>query len=279
MRLTLVLLFALLGVWPAASQGQRPPNIILIIGDDHGYPYYGFTGSDHVLMPNMDLLAREGALFLLGHTTANHCRPALQTLVTGLYPIQYDARANALRAKAIQTDAEYQAASEEERGLWDRRFFSHVMREFETLPNLLEEEGYVSFQGGKWWEQSFTNGGFTDGMSKGWPDSSRGQPGWFREFMGGEGLSLARETLQPVFEFIDRNAERSFFIWYGPSLPHSPLNPPFTYRKYYAPMALSQSAKDYYGNCTWFDAGVGDLLDLLMEKGLRDADADHLCQR
>ena len=27
---------------------ERPPNIILILGDDHGWPYYGFMGADYV---------------------------------------------------------------------------------------------------------------------------------------------------------------------------------------------------------------------------------------
>ena len=32
------------------------PNIVLIIGDDHGYPYFGFMGADYVKTPNMDHL-------------------------------------------------------------------------------------------------------------------------------------------------------------------------------------------------------------------------------
>ena len=30
---------------------NRPPNIVLVIGDDHGFPYFGFTGSEHVRTP------------------------------------------------------------------------------------------------------------------------------------------------------------------------------------------------------------------------------------
>ncbi len=74
----------------ALAQEILPPNIVLIIGDDHGYPYFGCTGSRHVHSPNMDTLAAGGAAFHLGHTTSNHCRPALQTLMTGLFPVQYE---------------------------------------------------------------------------------------------------------------------------------------------------------------------------------------------
>ncbi len=44
----------------AQEAPDRPPNIVLAIRDDHGYPYFGFTGSEHVRTPNLDLLAREG---------------------------------------------------------------------------------------------------------------------------------------------------------------------------------------------------------------------------
>ncbi|SVE04195.1 uncharacterized protein METZ01_LOCUS457049, partial [marine metagenome] len=46
---------------------QTSPNIILIIGDDHGYPYFGFMGSDDVITPNMDTLANSGVLFTDGY--------------------------------------------------------------------------------------------------------------------------------------------------------------------------------------------------------------------
>ena len=34
---------------------------------------------------------------------------------------------------------------------------AYVMQEFVTLPRLLASAGYVSFQSGKWWEQSFAH--------------------------------------------------------------------------------------------------------------------------
>ena len=66
------------------------PNIILIIGDDHGYPYFGFMGADYVKTPNMDQLASNRTLFKNGYVPDNHCRPSLATLVTGILPIKYN---------------------------------------------------------------------------------------------------------------------------------------------------------------------------------------------
>jgi arylsulfatase A len=46
------------------TQGNEElPNIILLIGDDQGYPYFGFMGADYVHTPNMDAMAASGTLF------------------------------------------------------------------------------------------------------------------------------------------------------------------------------------------------------------------------
>ena len=73
------------------------PNVILIIGDDHGYPYFGFMGSQIVSTPNMDNLAESGALFTNGYVPDNHCRPALQALITGIDPYNYIKQQDSLK--------------------------------------------------------------------------------------------------------------------------------------------------------------------------------------
>ena len=75
--LSLLILFLFSG---CSQTNIKRPNILLIIGDDHGYPYFGFMGSEIVSTPNMDVLARSGALFTNGYVPDNHCRPALQAL-------------------------------------------------------------------------------------------------------------------------------------------------------------------------------------------------------
>ena len=72
-----------------ASSNERPPNIVLLIGDDHGYPYFGFMGDEHVVTPSMDALAEGGVTFSHTHVTAPYCRPSLRTLATGLHPVDY----------------------------------------------------------------------------------------------------------------------------------------------------------------------------------------------
>ena len=90
-------LFFFSGCSPQAPKVNADrPNIILLIGDDQGYPYFGFMGADYVHTPNMDALAASGTLFTNGYVSDNHCRPSLQTLLTGKLPIDYYRETGAL---------------------------------------------------------------------------------------------------------------------------------------------------------------------------------------
>ncbi|RNC88324.1 MAG: hypothetical protein ED556_03830 [Winogradskyella sp.] len=230
------------------------PNIILLVGDDQGYPYFGFMGADYVQTPNMDKLAASGTLFTEGYVPQNHCRPSLQTLMTGTLPINHEQAVEQLiKDKQIPEDSVV-------------GFKHHAMRHFETLPRILAKHGYKSFQGGKWWEFNYQNGGFDEGMTKGWKKEDKGKNDWFLQFMGGEGRELARATMQPVYDFIEHYNEQPFFIWFAPELPHYPFDAPDKYYNIYKDKDMTESAKRYYANCTWFDDGVGELVRYLKEK-------------
>ena len=45
------------------QKNKSNPNIILILTDDQGYLDVGFNGSNDILTPNIDNLAREGIVF------------------------------------------------------------------------------------------------------------------------------------------------------------------------------------------------------------------------
>ncbi len=254
---------------PATTTKSKPtkelPNIILLIGDDQGYPYFGFMGADYVQTPSMDKLAASGTLFTDGYVPANHCRPSLQSLMTGTLPIDHEKAVQELLQKETSNK---RFDSPESQQLFERDFKHHAMKSFETLPKLLAQKGYSSFQGGKWWEFNYQNGGFTHGMTNGWTAEER-KPGhnWFKKFIGGDGLQLARATMEPVYDFIDKNGDQPFFMWYAPELPHYPLNAPEKYYGLYRDKNMTESAKRYYANCTWFDDGVGELIRYLKEKG------------
>ena len=251
-----------------------PPNVVLIIADDLGWPYLGFLGDENVITPNMDILGNGGAVFEIGHSSSNHCRPTLQSLITGFYPVQYDQRAMAIADRNMTELALPEGVdTDRERSVLRRQYETSAIEEFATLPRILAERGYASHQSGKWWEQSFEHGGFTHGMTGTWSWEQAAELGdnWFFTFMGGQGMEIGRTTMEPVTDFIEEHADQPFFVWYGPALPHTPLNAPDRFYKFYEDRDdLSESAKLYYANIAWFDWGVGELLDSLREQRVLD---------
>ena len=264
--LTFFILFVFLG---CGQTKIDKPNIILIIGDDHGYPYFGFMGSKIVSTPNMDELAKSGALFTNGYVPDNHCRPALQALITGIDPYEYKKQRDSLK-NSLKEDQYYLGMGITSKKEWENNFNYHAMKYFNTIPKALEKDGYTSFQSGKWWEYHFEYGGFTDGMTKGWVRENRDGRNWFQQFMGGKGTDIGRVTNQPVYDFIENNQSNPFFIWYAPQLPHYPFDAPNKYRTIYQNKGYSKSAVEYYANCTWFDEAVGELISYLKKENIFD---------
>lgn len=250
------------------ESAAKLPNIVLIIADDLGYPYAGFMGDTIVQTPNLDKLADMGAVFNNALVPQSHCAPSLRTIITGLHSAEYNVIRDRIRAE--QRPSETQGLSYEDSLIWESEFQWRAMPYFKTLPKYLAEKGYVSFQGGKWWEFDYQSGGFTHGMSTGWTKEDRQSSDFFYKLMGNEGLKLGRVTNQPVFDFIDEHKDQPFFVWYAPDLPHYPLNAPEKYYNIYKDQQLSESAKRYYANCTWFDDQIGELNTYFKENQLME---------
>ncbi|MEN0002593.1 MAG: sulfatase-like hydrolase/transferase [Bacteroidota bacterium] len=272
-----IVLFVMAGFFQACSNGTAQdkaqtassstlPNIILIVADDLGYPYAGFMGDTIVKTPNLDRLASAGTVFRNGMVTANHCAPSLRTIITGLHSYQYNKRMENLREQ-VRTE-KTEGLSKEDSIIWEKDFKWKAMPYFNTLPKMLAAEQYASFQGGKWWEFNYQNGGFTHGMSTGWTKEDRQTDSIFYKFMGNAGLALGRVTNQPVFDFIDAHREQPFMVWYAPDLPHFPLDAPDKYYNKYKDLELSESAKRYYANISWFDDNIGAIRNHIEQKGL-----------
>ncbi len=230
---------------------DRPPNIVLILSDDQGWSDFGFMGSTVVQTPKIDELAAHGVRFSLAFNTASVCRASLRSILTGYYPAQYKARA-AADGRAGKVIA----------GSTD-------ILQIETLPRLLAERGYVSFQGGKYWEGGYRDGGFTKGMAVA-PANRRSTGAPLTRLAGGKSLELGRSTMAPLFEFIDENRERPFFVWFAPLLPHRPFDATQLDRAAYENRGLSEPAIGYYANITRLDRRVGELVEYLESRGLRE---------
>jgi uncharacterized sulfatase len=236
----LLLLAAALAGGCRAEEVAGPPNIVLVIADDLGWPDSGFMGSPIVQTPHLDRLAAEGTVFRNGYATASICRPSLRSLLTGLHPVQWTSRLQQLAREGVE------------------RPHAEAILGFTTLPALLRQVGYASFQGGKFWEGTYALAGFDEGMQLTGDGRYRSE----------EGKPLGRETLEPLSRFLDAHRDRLFFVWFAPMLPHVPHDAPEAYRSLYRDRGFSSTAVGYYANVTRFDAVVGELVAELGERGL-----------
>lgn len=76
-----------------APQGQRPPNIVLIVTDDMGINDITLTGrgvaGGALPTPNIDRIGREGVNFVQGYAGNATCSPSRAALMTGRYPTRF----------------------------------------------------------------------------------------------------------------------------------------------------------------------------------------------
>jgi len=67
------------------ADGSARPNILLIVGEDHGCELSCY-GDPCIETPHIDKLAREGILYNSGYITQSVCSPSRSSIFTGLYP-------------------------------------------------------------------------------------------------------------------------------------------------------------------------------------------------
>ncbi len=243
-----------------AQSTPMQPNIVMLISDDQAWTDYGFMQHPAIKTPHLDRLAERSAVFRRGYVPTALCRPSLMTMISGMYPHQHGITGN---DPAVSPASDSKDNSARQYDQLREQLISKV-DQVQTLPKILGAAGYVSHQSGKWWEGNFRRGGFTEGMTRGFPE-----PGGRH---GDDGLEIGRRGLEPVFEFVRKSASgnKPFMLWYAPFLPHTPHNPPERILEKYIsgdrPLELSK----YFAMCEWFDETCGQLLTFLDEQKLTD---------
>jgi N-acetylglucosamine-6-sulfatase len=109
---------------PAPADAATRPNILFILVDDLRYNALGCTGHPFAKTPNIDRLAKEGAVFKNAFVTTPLCSPSRSSFLTGQY----------VHATGV-------------RGNGDNAALSHRLV---TFPRLLHDAGYATAYMGKW---------------------------------------------------------------------------------------------------------------------------------
>ena len=170
---------------------KQQPNIIFILSDDQSWTDYSFMGHEIIDTPRLDKFASEGLTFTRGYVPTPLCSPSLATIITGLYPKDHGILGNDKVYERLNGD---RATSQKNRA----EAYEPIISAFEkqtTLPDLLKNKGYLSFQTGKWWHGNHKIGGFDYGMTHG--DSEKGGR------HGDYGLEIGRKGLDTINNYVD----------------------------------------------------------------------------
>lgn len=292
----------LLGIFlvlSAFANGQRKPNIILVMTDQHRADALGCMGNKAVISPNIDQIAGEGVLFVNGYSAVPSCTPARAGLLTGLSPWHH--------------------------GMLG---YGRVARKYKyEMPAMLREAGYYTFGIGKmhWFPQKALHGfhgTLTDESGRveqdGYVSDYRD---WFKLQAPGQdpditgigwnehraGVYQLDEKLHPTYwtgkaavELIrNYNLEKPLFLKVSFARPHSPYDPPLRFLNLYKEREIPEpfmgewchyldrmkgdqtaafgdfgtahavkSRMHYYANITFIDEMVGEIVRVLKEKGM-----------
>lgn len=239
---------------PAADR----PNFLVLLADDLGYTDVGFAGGREIRTPHLDRLAAAGAR-LDQFYVQPLCSPTRAALLTGRYPMRYGLQAGVIRP-------------------WEQRGLPLTER---TLPQALQEAGYVTALVGKWHlglhERAYlpTRRGFNHqyghycGAIDYFTHERDGGFDWHRndQVCRDAGYSthlIAREAVRLIRE---QPPEKPFFLYVPFNAVHAPHQVPEQYKAPYA--SLPEPRRTYAGMLAAMDEAVGDILAALDQRGLR----------
>ncbi len=265
--LSLVLLTTVPPAEPIASNqstgtnnSANKPNIVYLLIDDLGRNDCGFMGGTEITTPNIDRLAKSGAI-LDAHYVLPVCSPTRAALMTGRYPIRHG-----LQSGVVRPWADYGLPLNER-----------------TMAQMLQSAGYKTAIFGKWHLGHFepeylpTKRGFDrqfghyNGQIDCFKHTRDGGFDWHRDDKAfrttGEYSTdlLANEACA----FVSEHAGKKPFFMYVPfNAVHNPLQSPPGYVEKYP--NLKANRRNYAAMLTALDDAIGRIVATLDQAGVRD---------
>jgi arylsulfatase A-like enzyme len=227
------------------------PNILLLLSDDHSYPFLSCYGNGNVRTPTLDLLSAEGMRFHRYFTAAPQCVPARAALMTGRSPV----------AARIT------------------RFSSPLARDEVTFPELLRQHaGYFTGVCGRSYhlDGSVNRAGEEVGALL-----QKHRLRTFADRVDFLNTCPDNEVAKQIAAFLDtKPTDRPFFLWANFSDPHHVWNAPAEFRPEPAKLELPahwpdlpgmrEQLADYCAEVNRLDRTIGGVLAVLKERGLYD---------
>lgn len=272
LRVWIVLIVCLFTTSPLRA--KEKPNVIVILTDDQGYGDVGFNGCKDIPTPNIDRIAQNGVKFTNAYVTYAVCGPSRAGIITGRYQDRFGFGRNPLCTP--QDSLQGLPLSEE------------------TIAKALSKSGYTSIALGKWHlgahksQYPLKRGfdefyGFLSGGHKYFPDEwtlndvseiEAQFDAYNTRLMQDNGRVDEKEYLtdalsREAVSFIERKADKPFFMYLAYNAPHTPLQATEKYLERFSHIN-NKKRKVYAAMVSAVDDGVGRVLDKLEELGISE---------
>tara|TARA_R110002049_G_scaffold3795_5_gene27557 strand:- start:15893 stop:17425 length:1533 start_codon:yes stop_codon:yes gene_type:complete len=253
---------------------QTKTNIILLMGDDHGWEETGYNGHPYIKTPTLDDMAKNGLVFNRFYSAHPSCSPTRGSIITGRHPNRY----------GVYTPG------------WS------IRPEEISIAQLLKSTGYTTGHFGKWHLGPVKKGSPTNPGAMGF-DTWVSHDNFFEldpvlSKNGAPPVQIKGESSEVVIDetiaFIDEvtQSDKPFFsvVWFGS--PHEPYealpedlalynNLPDSLSNEYVQITSLKTGKQVrrpldsvlparYAEITAMDRAIGKLRAYLTKKGLKE---------
>lgn len=247
---------------------EPKPNVIYILLDDAGWGDLSCYGQEKFQTPHVDALAADGLRFTQHYSGSTVCAPTRCSLMTGLHTGHTSVRGNREHKPHGQAP---------------------MPADDVTIAELLKEAGYATGCFGKWGLGYVGSEG--DAIAQGFDEffgynCQRWAHDYYRPWLddnrerfetGGE--YNTKFVGERALDFVRRNKEQPFFLYYAMTIPHAKMQIPDEYynrfKDRYPELKEQNPAKrkkiiTFPAMMTYMDDQVGELMALLKELGIDD---------
>jgi arylsulfatase A-like enzyme len=225
------LLLGTAAAWAAMSSESRvfasapAPNVVIILADDQGWGDLSVHGNTNLSTPNIDALARDGAMFDR-FFVCPLCAPTRAEVLTGRYHSRGGVHGVTTGAERLNLDEKTIADTFKAAGYATGAFGKwHNGSQYPYHPNARGFDEYYGFTSGHW-------GQYFDTMLE-----HNG------ELVRGKGF-IIDDLTDHAMAFIERNKDRPLFCYVPYNTPHSPFQVPNSYWDKFKDRPIGMRARD-----------------------------------
>lgn len=215
----MILIFLAVGM-ALPGLGQKKMNVVFFLVDDMGWSDLGCYGSTFYETPHIDSFAKSAVKFNQAYAACHVCSPTRASIISGQYP-----------ARLHLTDWLPGRKNFPFQKLQNVKVEQHLPYGQETLPRVLQENGYHTAIFGKWHlgedSASTARQGFDlhiPDYNRGWPNGTYFSPFGMKGLEGGpRGEYLTDRLTDEALHWVEENKDHPFFLYLAHFAVHDPI--------------------------------------------------------